>query len=132
MLDRATEDEPEPEYFTLLTAAFAALNDDTIPVDLIRFWFQSQLVAIAGHSPNLETDAGGNRLVAEQVYSFDFDSVSFAENPNGKFTANHIKFLRLAFSGHPPKTLQLIAGSSSLLKTVMPLSQTMLTSYIRI
>lgn len=132
MLDRATEDEPEAEYFHLLVTAFESLNDGTIAVDLVRFWFQSQLLMLAGHSPNLETDAAGFRLQAEQTYSFDFDHVSFNENPSGKYSANHIKFLRLAFSGHSPATLQQVSGSANLLTAVAPLSQTMLTSYIRV
>ncbi len=132
MLDRATEDQPESEYFDLLVTAFESLNDAGVHVDLVRFWFTAQLLSLAGHSPNLETDVSGTRLSAEEQYSFDFDSVSFAENSSGKFMANHIKLLRLTFAGHPPKTLQQIAGSTDLLKTITPLTQTMLTSYIRI
>lgn len=132
ILDRATEDAPEAEYFVLLQDAFAALNEATIAVDLIRFWFSAQLLKQAGFTPNLLTDIAGARLSADQSYSFDYDNVSFAENATGKFQADHIKFLRLAFAGNPPATLQQIQNGPALLKTTMPLVQTMLTSYIRI
>lgn len=131
-LDRATEDEPEPEYFQLLITAFESLNDSAASVDLIRFWFHAQLLALAGHTPNLMTDASGTALVASTTYSFDFDSVSFTGNSSGKFTANHIKLLRLAFAGHSPRSLQQITGTSELLGVIAPLAQTMLTSYIRV
>lgn len=131
-LDRATEDEPEAEYFELLQNCFAALDDDTIDVGLIRFWFNTQLVAQSGHSPNLSSDASGQKLQADKTYTFDYDSVSFAEHPNGNFTADHIKFLRIAFAGNSPKILQQISGGQELLHIVMPLAQTMLTSYIRV
>lgn len=132
ILDRATEDEPEAEYFELLQAAFAALNDDAISVELIRYWFSTQLLAQAGHSPNLYTDAAGVPLSAQKLYNFDFDSVSFIEHTAGHFTAPHIKFLRITYARNVPKTLQLITGVDDLIKAVMPLTQTMLTSYIRI
>lgn len=131
-LDRATEDEPEVEYFDLLLHVFEALNDDLIDVSLIRFWFNVQLVKLSGHSPNLHTDATGEKLAADKRYTFDFDAVSFTDRPEGRFTADHIKFLRLAFANGSPKLMQQVTGAQDLLPTVMPLVQTMLTSYIRV
>ncbi|HPG37338.1 MAG TPA: DNA repair protein RecO, partial [Candidatus Saccharibacteria bacterium] len=37
--DKITEDQPEPEYFTLLATGLAALNMPEVPVDLIKVWF---------------------------------------------------------------------------------------------
>jgi DNA repair protein RecO (recombination protein O) len=132
MLDRATEDEPESDYFDLLQQAFVALNDNTIDVALVRFWFNVQLIRLSGHSPNLSTDASGTKLSADQAYTFDFDAVSFASQPEGRFKADHIKFLRLAFAGNQSGVLQQVSGGAVLLPDVMPLVQTMLTSYIRL
>lgn len=132
VLDRATEDEPESEYFELLQQSFEALNDPSIDVTLIRFWFNTQLLQMAGHAPNLQTDNTGKSLSAHASYTFDFDNVAFSKQPDGKFQADHIKFLRLSFAGNSPRALQQIAGSGALLLDVMPLVQTMLTSYIRV
>lgn len=131
-LDRATEDEPEAEYFHLLQEVLSALDDSSLDVRMVRFWFEARLVQMSGHSPNLHTDTAGNKLVAGESYVFDFDAVSFNPQPGGAFATDHIKFLRLAFDGHSPKTLQQISDSDSLLQGVMPLVQTMLTSYIRV
>lgn len=131
-LDRATEDEPETEYFDLLKQVFQSLDDATIDVTLIRFWFNVQLVKFGGFSPNLSTDTSGNKLSADSSYTFDFDNVAFANHPDGQFKADHIKFLRLAFAGSSPKVMQQIQNGAVLLPTVMPLVQTMLTSYIRV
>src|SRR4051812_27782326 len=38
-LNRATEDECEPEYFDLMELALAALNDPAISNELIQVWF---------------------------------------------------------------------------------------------
>jgi DNA repair protein RecO (recombination protein O) len=132
VLDRATEDQTESDYFAMLRATFVALNDPMIDLKLIRFWFNAQLIGLSGHVPNLQTDAAGRSLNPGQTYIFDFDSVAFAPHAAGKFTANHIKFLRLTFAGHPPATLQQVQGGPQLLPTVTPLVQTMLTSYIRV
>lgn len=132
VLDRGTEDEPENEYYDLLLSAFDALNNSEIDVQLIRFWFNAQLLQLAGNAPNLRTDNSGQPLLPNLRYSFDFDNVSFAENATGKYSAQHIKFLRLTFAGNTPHTLGQITGGSALLHDVMPLVQTMLTSYIRV
>ena len=132
MLHKATEDAPEASYFELLEQAFTALNDSAIDVALIRFWFGVQLLRLAGHSPNLHTAVNGQRLTTDQSYKFDLDSMAFAEHETGSFTADHIKFLRLSFSGASAKLLNQVQHISSLLSVVAPVTQTMVTSHIRV
>jgi DNA repair protein RecO (recombination protein O) len=131
ILNKATEDEPEPEYFDLLHQSFEALDDATIDLALVRLWFAMQLVRLGGHTPNLMTDTAGERLSAERSYSFSFDDMAFAPSERGSFTANLIKFMRLGFDGHHAKTLSQVQGSSGLAEAAMPLVQTMLQTYIR-
>lgn len=114
-LHKTTEDEPGPEYFEVLEAAFKALDDRAIPLPLIRFWFATQQLRLSGHTPNLRTDAQGQKLQADKTYDFDPEHVAFALDDRGKFTADHIKFLRLAFDGHSAKTLAQVQGASDLL-----------------
>lgn len=132
MLHRATEDAPEAEYFTLLRQALAALDDLTIDPPLIRFWFSSQLLKLAGHSPNLQTDGHGQKLSADGSYNFDFDAMSFSAQPDGQFSADHIKFLRLVYSGASPKLLNQVGNAGGLVSDTAVLSQTMLAANIRI
>jgi DNA repair protein RecO (recombination protein O) len=132
LLNKATEDEPEPDYFELLKESFQALNDATIDTALIRFWFQSQLLKLAGHSPNLHTDTTGRKLEADKTYVFDSDAMSFGLRDNASFTADHIKVLRLTFAGNYPGTLAQIQNLPTLLTLTAPLVQTMFTSYIRV
>lgn len=132
LLDRATEDEPETEYFDVLQKTFAALNDHSVSTDLVRFWVHTQLLALAGYQPNLSTDIDGMILEIDKRYTFDFDAVSFAKHPEGAFGADHIKYLRLSFAGNPPAGIARVRGGAVLLQSVTPLVQTMLTSYIRV
>jgi len=132
-LNKITEDETEEEYFDLLRDTFEALNDNKVPVDLIRFWFSTQLLRLGGHAPNLQTDEQGNKLEADQRYEFSFEHVSFASSPDhGHFGAGHIKFLRLAFAGNSAQVLSQVQGSAELAKATSPLVWTMLTTYLRV
>ena len=110
LLHKATEDEPEPDYYHLLEQAFAALDNAVIGIDLIKLWFAAQLLRLAGHMPNLQTEADGTKLVADQVYEFSFDDSAFMSRPDGSFGADDIKFLRVVFSGNIPAVLQKVSG----------------------
>lgn len=132
VLNKATEDEPEADYFHLLQQAFAALDDESIDITLIKTWFSAQLLALAGHRPNLQTDTAGNELNPKAAYDFSFDTMAFMSNPHGHFAADHIKYLRLLFSPNQPATLQKVQGGTQLLAGLQPLLQTMLTAHIRV
>ena len=132
ILNKATEDNPEPEYFELLQQAFTALDDAAISLGLIKLWFEAQLLRLGGHAPNLHTDAAGQNLVADSNYNFDFETVAFASHSHGRFTANDIKACRLLFSHHPPQAIQQVQGIEEVLPDLVPLVRSMLTSYIHL
>lgn len=113
-LHRATEDEPEPDYFELLEQVFGSLNDAMIPLDLIDLWFKAQLLRLAGHTPNLQAEPNGNKLDAAKNYEFSFDDSAFMHKQAGPYGADAIKFLRLLFSGNQPAALTKIVGSRQL------------------
>jgi DNA repair protein RecO (recombination protein O) len=119
-LDKIIETEVEPAYFELLRAALEALNDASVPLSLIHFWFNVQLLRLGGQGPNLHTDEQGAPLVAERQYRFDFEHMAFAVAPQGSFASNHIKFLRLAFAGHSAVALSKIQGASRLADECSP------------
>jgi DNA repair protein RecO (recombination protein O) len=130
-VDKATEDEPEEEYFDLLQTTFEALEDQAIDIGVVRLWFMMQLLRLSGHMPNLQTDMSGAKLLSDNTYSFSFDDMTFAVSPNSPFSANHIKFLRLGFAGYPPKALGQVQGGVGLAAELMPLVQSMVQMYIR-
>lgn len=131
LLNRATEDQPEPDYYDLLEQAFAALDDPAINLDLIACWFESCLLRLAGHTPNLQTDTEGQKLAASVRYDFDLEAMSLRSATAGRLAAAHIKTLRLLFSGHDPYELTKVHGLTDRLPDLMPLVHAMLTSHIR-
>ncbi|HJQ08882.1 MAG TPA: DNA repair protein RecO [Candidatus Saccharimonadales bacterium] len=123
-LHTVTEDQPEPEYFTLLSQTFESLDNHSLSLPIIRFWFDCQLLRLGGHTPNLQTDVRGNKLDAKKVYNFDFETMAFVPFDHGSHRADHIKFLRLSFAGHTPKVLGQVKNSEQLLMVTAPLVAT--------
>jgi len=109
-LHKATEDETEADYFHVLVEGFTALDHASIDLDLIRLWFSAQLLRLDGHTPNLQTEPDGTKLVATQRYEFSFDDTAFISRPDGAYGADDIKFLRVVFSGNPPGVLAKVSG----------------------
>jgi DNA repair protein RecO (recombination protein O) len=130
-LNRATEDEPEPEYFELLEQTFVALNDPSISLDLIHLWFAAQLLQLGGHAPNLHTELNGGKLEAGQRYEFSFDDSGFTARPDAPYGADAIKFLRLVFSGNPPAALARVAGVDTLVAQTKQLVSLFAQQYTR-
>lgn len=131
LLNKVTEDNPEPEYFELLSEALLALNDAKLDQDLIQLWFSAQLLRIAGHTPSLRSDASGKPLEKDRNYLFSYEDMAFSAHPEGTFGADNIKFLRLVFSGNKPEILQKVSGVEKLIKPTQTLIQTILPNHIR-
>lgn len=132
MLNRATEDMPEPAYFDLLIDTFSSLDDLDIDMKLIQIWFEAGLLATAGHAPNLRDSLDGKELSLAKKYRFDYDSACFEVNGQGLYSSDDIKFLRLLFAGNKPKILTRIDNYNNLVTKSAPLIRTMLTTYIRL
>jgi DNA repair protein RecO (recombination protein O) len=131
-VNKATEDAPEAAYFDLLDCCFSALNTPTINAQLIDVWFQAQLLILAGHTPNLRTTANNLPLTADRLYGFDDATMCFAGSPNGPYSANHIKMIRLLFGPHQPAAINTIGNLPSVLPTIAPLIMAMLNSSLRV
>jgi DNA repair protein RecO (recombination protein O) len=130
IINKATEEKPEEAYFNLLKQLFEALDDHSVDLELIQAWFAAQLLRQAGHTPNLRTEQGGQKLQAGQTYDFNLDNMSFQ---SGETTsADQIKFLRLLLSENIPHTLQKVAGAARLASQSRQLIQPMLQTYIRL
>lgn len=132
LLNKNTEDNPEPEYYKLLVRIFKALNNIDLPPNLAELWFSLQFLKLAGHSPNLRTDVLGQELDAQQKYNFDVDKMTFFAARSGKYNANHIKFLRLVIGLNKPEALMRISGWEKLVSGLGELVQSMLSSHLRI
>jgi len=135
LINKATEDQPEPAYFHLLQQVFIALDDFDIDAELTSLWADMQVLKLAGHTPNLHTDSQSRKLQKEHTYDFEFDGMNFnpvEKNGSGTYDAGHIQFLRIGFGNNSPKALQRIKGVDKLTADSQPLVRTMLQNYVRI
>src|SRR3990167_4881904 len=132
LINKATAEQPEEAYFNLLKMGLANLDDLETDHQLTDILFKMQLLKLAGHSPNLRSDAAGQKLEAASSYNFSFDKMCFISDKKGRFKSRHIKFLRLGFSDNSPKALSRINGLEKIIKTCQPLVQTMLQTHLSI
>jgi DNA repair protein RecO len=131
LLNKNTEDNPESGYFALLNTAFEALDNFDIDPAVTNLWFNMRLIKLAGHSPNLYTDAAGNKLDSSGKYNFDFDHMQFMQAEQGNFDADLIKFLRLGFASAHPKVINQVNECTRLTGLTHPLIQTLLQNFVR-
>lgn len=114
LMNKSTEDEPEPVYYHVLESAFQALDNHAIDVALIRLWFEAQLLHCNGYTPNLHTDSMGDKLDAARRYNFSTDDMAFTAHTAGRYGAGDIKVLRLLFSGHDLAVVSQVQGVAEL------------------
>lgn len=128
-IDKNTEDQPEPAYFDLLAQALNALEQPSIDLNLTKLWFSAQLLKLAGHSPNLQTQKDGAKLELGQTYDFDFESMVF--EPGKTYGSNQIKFLRLLFSSNLPVVIQKVQEAPKLSAQLQPVVRLMLHNFVK-
>ena len=134
LINKVTEDQPEEAYFNLLAQTLESLNDSSVDPQLTALWFNMQLLKLAGHMPNLRTDASGKKLAEDKMYYFELERMCFRTSPQrpGEFSSDTIKFLRLGFGAQRPNVLQRVKGAAELAVQAAPLIQAMLAAHLRI
>lgn len=135
LINKATEDNPGPEYFDLLDGTLAGLDDQSVPPELTLLWFCLQLLKLAGHAPDLRQDTSGAPLSPDITYDFDTEAMRFAKpavGRDGQYNANHIKFLRLALAAAHPAPLVKINGAAELVQQLQQLLTNMLRQYVKV
>jgi DNA repair protein RecO len=118
----ATSSVSEPEFYALLKNAFEWLNDLSIDWRLSEICFRLRMAQLLGHGLNLKYDITGTRLSAENRYNYDVGESGFVLSNNGRFSADEIKFLRLA-TVKSPQVLKQISGLEGVLEDSLWLSR---------
>lgn len=128
--DKATHEHPEADYFHLLDAGLEALDQTTVDARITEIWFKAHLLKLTGHTPNLHRDALGRKLSEVTAYTFDFDKMLFTASTKGAFTANDIKFLRLAFASVKPRVISRVELADKLALRNEPLIDNILEALL--
>jgi len=125
ILNKTTEDQPEPMYFELLHQAYIALDDLNIDPEIICYWYKAQLLKFAGHIPNLISDISGEKLKKDTRYNFNVDAMSFSKDPTGDCETDQIQSMRLVFSSNLPGVLNRVQQLSPVLSEMSNLMNSM-------
>jgi DNA repair protein RecO (recombination protein O) len=110
---RAVDSVAEPEFYNLLLETLSALNDPKIALSLTEVWFYLHLANILGHGLNTATDASGMKLVEGANYNFNPGEQVFVFSEQGRYSTEHIKFLRI-LAQNKPAVVAKIKGVDSL------------------
>ncbi len=116
-INRAAETVTETAFFELLKELFEALDDTNLKLELVESWFWLQFNILLGTGLNLTTDVNGMKLVEDSHYDFDEAEMAFVYKPNGRFSSDHIKLLRL-ISAKPPAVAAQVRDVENLLGDV--------------
>lgn len=131
-MNRLTEEAAGEEYYKLLEATLAGLNDLELTAELVELWFTMQLLFTTGHGPNLRTDSGGNKLSADERYLFDFDAMAFRIQAKGPYGANHIKLMRLGAGTEEPIVLKQVKCAEDTAPEALKLAKNILKLHVRV
>lgn len=134
LINKATEEHPEEAYFNLLKQVLESVNDSDQNPDIVAFWFNLQLLKLAGHTIDLRNDAAGAKLAPAASYDFDPEAMRFAakNTKQGTYSIDDIKFLRLGFSVTMPDVLYKIQDAPNIASRLNPLIQSVLKSFLRV
>ncbi len=121
-ITKATEMLDEPAFFELCDQSLAALNDAELDLALVRAWFWLQLATLLGNGVNLASDNNGMKLVEDARYNYDEANQVLCYNENGRFSSDHIKFLRI-LSGSTPDVARQVKNSNALIDDCLWLAE---------
>lgn len=109
-IGRLSEHTHEPLLYDVALIGLQGLNNLNIDLRIVKAWFYLQAAEISGHGLNLSRDHSNKPLEADKKYQFDIAEMSFVVNPNGNFTADHLKLLKIL----KLKTPEVVAKVSSI------------------
>ncbi len=129
LINKIVEDNIGSEYFDLLEQVLEGLDDLDLDQNIIELWLYAQLLKLSGHSPNLRTDTGGNKLEETEAYNFDIDKMSFAAKPHANYNSAHIKLFRLVLNIKTPLGLKNLTNINEVLPACLQLTKIMMKQF---
>lgn len=95
ILNKVMEDEAGQVYYDLLEQTLSSLDKPENPKELSELSFSLGLMHLLGHIPDFSVDASGQKLPMAESYNFNFENMSFWPSEEGRYSLNHIKFLKV-------------------------------------
>lgn len=128
-IDLVTEHNAENSYYNLLHDTLELL-DEGLNESLVLGIFYAKLLAISGHSLNLDRDISGNILIEANNYIYNFESGCFEESVYG-YSGTCIKVIKILFN-QPSSVLKRITGMDGDLASVVNLLKSIADYYLHL
>ena len=109
LVSKASEMVDGSEWYDMLVEILDGLDIQSIKLELIQTWFYARYSALMGYELSLSYDISGDKLLSENIYSYDVSERGLCINDNGELRSDHIKLLRL-IATRPIKILSQIGG----------------------
>ncbi len=119
--NRASDQADNPEFFTILDQALAALDQD-VPLTIVSTWFRLNLARASGEEINLLFDVAGADLQPDLFYVWDSTEFALRAEPRGLIGAKQIKLARLMLEAKL-KSVSKIEQVEQLLTALEPVAQ---------
>ena len=120
-VNQRAEQVDSPEFFNILHQALRAMQahhaEEGRWRDVLRAWWSLNLARIAGEEVNLRFDNVGEKLLAEEYYHWDQESMALVKHPSGQIGVDHIKLMRVMVSTPIEVTLK-VRGADALIDEV--------------
>ncbi len=120
LINKATHDGTGQEFYTMLLMAFESLNNASIEPLLVGCWYEMRVLELLGHGLNLQTTADGTPLRGDGRYRLSFEDMAFFEHPEGEFSGDHIKVLRMLLR-YTPEAIGKVSGAQACLPEITTL-----------
>ena len=121
-VNQRAEQIDSPEFFIILHQALRAMQTHHAEEgrwrDVLRAWWSLNLARITGEEVNLRFDNVGEKLLAEEYYHWDQESMALVKHPSGQIGADHIKLMRVMVSTPIEVTLK-VRGVDALIDEVI-------------
>lgn len=112
----------EAGFFDILKQAFFAL-DKSSNIKLIEAWFLLNIKKTSGEEINLYRDLSGEKLLVGEKYDWDEMEKTFVRRPDGLYSANEIKLLRLIITNKLDVVMR-VKTDNELIERVLRVAQT--------
>jgi DNA repair protein RecO (recombination protein O) len=119
IVNKHTEDSNCEQYFSLLQQLYAALDNQDNDIALLRLWAWMQVLRASGHQLQLDTQTDGEKYTEETTYGFDSENGGFLASRQGRYSAPHIKLLRMAQT-HQLSALQRVQNAPQYAADLVP------------
>lgn len=119
IIGKLCEEGSGSEYYPLLETFLATLDDETYDPRLVEVWIGVKLLSHGGAFADIKPEFAKD--TKDPAFEFDYDSSQFVFRPDGAYSLNDLKLLRLSLSQPRPLKLKEPSGSEDRLVRLIKL-----------